>query len=111
MASYTVPQYLLDRANIQDTIIKIVCLLVTLTRYTHSNTNPQPLSYDTLNLPGLLEVYASSFENDLSSIIGGGPATLSPEEWIEQAKVVLSNFSATQHIITYVLPVTGLIVS
>ena len=60
----------------------------------------QPISYDTLNFPGLLEVYAPSFENDLSSIIGGGPAILSPGEWIEQAKVVLSNFSATQHIIT-----------
>ena len=82
MASYTIPQYLLDRANIHDTLIKIA------------------ISYDTLNFPGLLEVYAPSFENDLSSIIGGAPATLSPGEWIEQAKAVLSIFGATQHIIT-----------
>ncbi|KAK4464146.1 hypothetical protein QBC42DRAFT_263998 [Cladorrhinum samala] len=81
MSSYTIPQYLLDRANIHDTVAKI------------------PLYYDTRNLSGLLdEVYAPEVHIDYTSIIGGEPFTITREEWIERVGKILEGFASTQHV-------------
>ncbi|KAG7292664.1 hypothetical protein NEMBOFW57_002701 [Staphylotrichum longicolle] len=81
MPSYTIPQYLLDRANIHDTITKV------------------PLYYDTHNLPGLLsEVYAPSIEIDYTSILGGTPYTVTRTAWVDEVGSLLGKFASTQHV-------------
>ncbi|KAL2154437.1 hypothetical protein VTH82DRAFT_3113 [Thermothelomyces myriococcoides] len=86
MASYDIAQYLLDRANIHDTVTKV------------------PLYYDTINIKGLeSEVYAPSIEIDYTSIMGGTPYTISRAEWIEQADGLLHKFASSQHITTGII--------
>ncbi|KAL2200038.1 hypothetical protein P885DRAFT_58227 [Corynascus similis CBS 632.67] len=83
MASYEIAQYLLDRANIHDTIIKV------------------PFYYDTVNINGLeSEVYGPSIEIDYTSIMGGSPFTVSRAEWVEQADGLLHKFASSQHVTT-----------
>ncbi len=83
MAPYDIPQYLLDRANIHDTVTKV------------------PIFYDTGNLARLAsEVYAAEVEIDYTSILGGTPFTISSKEWVERAGALLDGFAATQHITT-----------
>ncbi|KAL2020725.1 hypothetical protein VTK56DRAFT_8025 [Thermocarpiscus australiensis] len=80
--SYDVSQYLLDRANIHDTIAKV------------------PLYYDTRNLDALeAEVYADEVFIDYTSIFGGEPYTLSRGECVKRVGAVLDGmFSSTQHV-------------
>ncbi|KAK3310646.1 uncharacterized protein B0T15DRAFT_489312 [Chaetomium strumarium] len=86
MASYDIAQYLLDRANIQDTVTK------------------NSLYYDTRNISGLAnEVYAASILIDYTSILGGEPTTLSRTEWLEQAQGILQTFESSQHLISGII--------
>ncbi|KAK4035389.1 hypothetical protein C8A01DRAFT_48384 [Parachaetomium inaequale] len=86
MTSYDIPQYLLDRANIHDTVTKV------------------PLYYDTANLPGLLtEIYAPSIGIDYTSILGGAPYTASRADWVEQVGGILDKFASTQHVTTGII--------
>ncbi|KAK4165788.1 hypothetical protein QBC43DRAFT_234500 [Cladorrhinum sp. PSN259] len=81
--SYELGDYLLDRANICDTILKV------------------PLYYDLRNLAGLLnEVYAPEILIDYTSILGGEPFTIARLEWIERIAKIFEGFSATQHVTT-----------
>ncbi|KAK4239072.1 hypothetical protein C8A03DRAFT_32870 [Achaetomium macrosporum] len=83
MASYDIAQYLLDRANIQDTVTK------------------NSLYYDTLNIDGLAnEVYADSILIDYTSILGGEPTTVSRAEWVDRVRSILQTFESSQHIIS-----------
>ncbi|KAL2169940.1 hypothetical protein VTG60DRAFT_5484 [Thermothelomyces hinnuleus] len=86
MASYDIAQYLLDRANIHDTLTKV------------------PLYYDTVNIKGLeSEVYAPSIEIDYTSIMGGTPFTVSRAEWLERADGLLNKFASSQHVTTGII--------
>ncbi|KAL2161571.1 hypothetical protein VTH06DRAFT_8133 [Thermothelomyces fergusii] len=86
MASYEVAQYLLDRANIHDTVTKV------------------PLYYDTVNIRGLeSEVYAATIEVDYTSIMGGAPYTVPRAEWIERADGLLRKFASSQHVTTGII--------
>ncbi|KAK4105396.1 hypothetical protein N658DRAFT_503547 [Parathielavia hyrcaniae] len=86
MASYDIVQYLLDHANIHDTVTKV------------------PLYYDTHNLSGLeSEVYAPTIEIDYTSILGGEPRVVSRADWIDEAGRILNNFAASQHITTGII--------
>ncbi|KAL2136271.1 hypothetical protein VTI74DRAFT_4506 [Chaetomium olivicolor] len=81
MAPYDVHQYLLDRANIHDTILKV------------------PIYYDTLNLSGLAtEVYASTIDVDYTSILGGAPSTISRDDWVAQVGGILDAVASSQHV-------------
>ncbi|KAH6650256.1 hypothetical protein F5144DRAFT_38779 [Chaetomium tenue] len=81
MASYGITQYLLDRANIHDTVTKV------------------PLYYDTVNIPALhAEVYGPSIEIDYTSVLGGAPYTISRDEWIARIGVLLDAFESSQHV-------------
>ncbi|KAK4157823.1 hypothetical protein C8A00DRAFT_39832 [Chaetomidium leptoderma] len=80
MASYDIAQYLLDRANIHDTIVKV------------------PIYYDTADLPNLSGLYAPYVEIDYTAIIGGSPYTISRADWVERVGGLLEKYSATQHV-------------
>ncbi|KAK3903120.1 hypothetical protein C8A05DRAFT_43601 [Staphylotrichum tortipilum] len=74
MASYDIAQYLLDRANIHDTVVKV-------------------------NLEGLRsEVYAASVENDYTSLLGGTSTVVPREDWVNQVGGILGHFASTQHV-------------
>jgi len=85
MASYDVTQYLLDRANIHDTVTKV------------------PLYYDTHNTAALAEVYGPSIEIDYTSVLGGAPYTVSRAEWVAQAGRLLDGFASSQHVTTGII--------
>ncbi|KAK4128893.1 hypothetical protein N657DRAFT_608737 [Parathielavia appendiculata] len=86
MASYDIAQYLLDRANIHDTVTKV------------------PLYYDTHNLAGLeSEVYAPTIEIDYTSILGGEPRLVSRADWIDEVGGILNKFAASQHVTTGII--------
>ncbi|KAK4192796.1 hypothetical protein QBC35DRAFT_483410 [Podospora australis] len=79
--SYDTAQYLLDRANIHDTITKV------------------PLYYDLRNIAGLRdEVYAQELYLDYTSILGGEPFTIARDEWVDRASKIFESFSSTQHV-------------
>ncbi|KAH6847466.1 hypothetical protein B0I37DRAFT_145504 [Chaetomium sp. MPI-CAGE-AT-0009] len=78
---YDITQYLLDRANIHDTVTKV------------------PLYYDTADLPSLLNnVYAPSIEIDYTSILGGAPFTVSRADWVDRVGGMLQAFASSQHV-------------
>ncbi|KAK4229014.1 hypothetical protein QBC38DRAFT_473473 [Podospora fimiseda] len=83
ISGYDTAQYLLDRANIHDTLSKI------------------PLFYDYHDTTGLLnEVYAPEITIDYSSLLGGEPFTVDRKEWIGRMIKVFEGFSKAQHFIT-----------
>ena len=108
MASYTIPQYLLDRANIHDTITRVVRMHMNHPPLPVSNQGelihvlipiPQPLYYDTGNISGLAnEVYADSIDIDYTFILGGAPYTISRADWVDQIAGLLPQFASTQHV-------------
>ncbi|KAK7967528.1 uncharacterized protein PG986_001805 [Apiospora aurea] len=84
---YTIQQYLLDRANIQDTVNKIT------------------LYYDTDNAPALAdECYAPGGDDavtiDYTSMFAGRPLTVSSRKWAADAVGMLRAFDAKQHVVT-----------
>ncbi|KAL2262361.1 hypothetical protein VTK26DRAFT_1586 [Humicola hyalothermophila] len=86
MSAYTIPEYLLDRANIHDTVTKV------------------PLYYDTTNLAGLAaEVYADSIEVDYTSLLGGEPYTISRQDFVDKIRTIMDGFASCQHITTGVV--------
>ncbi|KAK3300858.1 uncharacterized protein B0H64DRAFT_25241 [Chaetomium fimeti] len=81
MPSYDIAQYLLDRANIHDTVTRV------------------PLYYDTGDITGLLNhVYGETIEIDYSSITGGSPFTTSRADWTARVGGLLDVYTSTQHV-------------
>ncbi|KAK8034905.1 hypothetical protein PG993_009900 [Apiospora rasikravindrae] len=81
---YTIQQYLLDRANIQDTVNKIT------------------LYYDTGNADALAdECYApGEVTIDYTSMFAGRPLTVSNRKWAADAVGTMRIFDAKQHVVT-----------
>ncbi|KAK8031830.1 hypothetical protein PG990_001564 [Apiospora arundinis] len=83
-AGYTIQQYLLDRANIQDTVNKI-----TLYYDTH---NAEALA-DECYVPGDVTI-------DYTSMFGGQPLIVSNRKWAADTMDALRIFDAKQHVLT-----------
>ncbi|RYP20381.1 hypothetical protein DL765_002839 [Monosporascus sp. GIB2] len=84
MASpYDIQTYLLDRANIHDTLSRL------------------PIYYDTKSTEGLIkDVFAPRVEIDYTSILGGQPTHTTGEEWARTLQPMLEAFDASQHVYT-----------
>ena len=82
MAKYTTTDFLLDRANIHDTVTKLY------------------LFADCRELDRFDEVAASTMVFDYTLMFGGKPQTFSPSELSEFYRNFLSKMSTTQHIVT-----------
>ncbi|RYO98814.1 hypothetical protein DL764_006977 [Monosporascus ibericus] len=87
MASpYDIQTYLLDRANIHDTLTRL------------------PIYYDIKSAEGLIkDVFAPRVEVDYTSIFGGQPTDTAGEEWGRSLQTMLEAFDATQHVYTGIL--------
>ncbi|KAF3762247.1 hypothetical protein M406DRAFT_72265 [Cryphonectria parasitica EP155] len=80
-STYTVTDYLLDRANIHDTVTKL------------------PWYYDTRSEAGLLsEVFAPEVHIDYTRILGSEPSTVAATEWAPQVVRMCEHFDSSQHI-------------
>ncbi|KAB5549859.1 hypothetical protein GE09DRAFT_1128067 [Coniochaeta sp. 2T2.1] len=81
--SYTATQYLLDRANIHDTVRKLT------------------LYYDTANIPGLAtEVFAKVVKVDYSLLTGSPVVTVDGPTWAATVGEVLAKYDSTQHVVS-----------
>ncbi|KAL1864343.1 hypothetical protein Daus18300_007767 [Diaporthe australafricana] len=80
-SNYSVTDYLLDRANIHDTVTKLAWY------------------YDTGSEDGLREqVFAPELYVDYSKILGGEPFTIAGPAWAAQAKKLVEKFDSSQHL-------------
>ncbi|KAI3399808.1 hypothetical protein diail_5605 [Diaporthe ilicicola] len=80
-STYTVTDYLLDRANIHDTVTKLAWY------------------YDTHSEDGLREeVFAPELHVDYSKILGGEPFVTSGPAWAAQANKLVEKFDSSQHL-------------
>ncbi|RYP32308.1 hypothetical protein DL767_005283 [Monosporascus sp. MG133] len=83
---YDIQTYLLDRANIHDTLSRL------------------PIYYDIKSTEGLIkDVFAPRVEVDYTSILGGQPTHTTGEEWGRTLQPMLEAFDATQHVYTNLL--------
>ncbi|XXH05972.1 hypothetical protein Hte_012416 [Hypoxylon texense] len=80
--SYDVQTYLLDRANVHDTVARLTM-------------NIDLKSYDGL----ASEVYAPQVVIDYTSMFGGKPMETTGKEWADSLKPMMSGFDSTQHIV------------
>ncbi|KAK3939701.1 hypothetical protein QBC46DRAFT_387360 [Diplogelasinospora grovesii] len=81
--AYNIEQYLLDRANIHDTVTKLT------------------ICYDTQDIPTLIkDVFADEVDVDYTSILGGSPFRVGGSEWSERLGKIISAYDSTQHITT-----------
>lgn len=85
MAAYTTSDYLLDRANIHDTVTKI---------YTYTDRHEWD-KFDEFAAPSLLLDYTAMF--------GGEPRSVTPAELVETWKPFMSKMTSHQHVITSIL--------
>ncbi|KAI0005666.1 hypothetical protein F4779DRAFT_597888 [Xylariaceae sp. FL0662B] len=80
VGAYDVQDYLLDRANIHDTIFRMI------------------LSFDTKTTKTLVtSVYTPRPYIDYSEVLGGSPQEMSSEVWAKSLDPVLDAFDSTQH--------------
>ncbi|KAK0667620.1 hypothetical protein QBC41DRAFT_323665 [Cercophora samala] len=79
---YTVSQFLLDKTNIEEVILKV------------------PLYYDLKSLPALLtEVYAPTLHIDYTSLLGGAPLTIPSHDWVHNyVSPLIEVYSSCQHV-------------
>ncbi|KAI1075026.1 hypothetical protein F5B20DRAFT_561532 [Whalleya microplaca] len=85
-APYDIQTYLLDRANVHDTVTK--------------NT----LYYDIGSFEGLIkEVYAPQVVIDYTSLLGGQPVETTNSEWAKSLEPMMSSYDGTQHVVTGLL--------
>ncbi|KAK2597061.1 hypothetical protein N8I77_012932 [Diaporthe amygdali] len=86
MSTYTTTDYLLDRANIHDTVTKLAWY------------------YDTRSEAGLRDqVFAPELHVDYSKILGGEPFTVTGPAWAAQAKKLCESFDSSQHLYGYLI--------
>ncbi|KAI1080832.1 hypothetical protein F5B20DRAFT_539114 [Whalleya microplaca] len=80
IAAYDVQTYLLDRANIHDTIFRMI------------------ISFDTRQTSALVKsVYTPRPYIDYSEVLGGSPSEMSSEVWAKSLEPILGAFDSTQH--------------
>ncbi|OTA68547.1 hypothetical protein K449DRAFT_419213 [Hypoxylon sp. EC38] len=85
-ASYDIQTYLLDRANVHDTVIRLT------------------LNIDLESYEGLIkDVYAPQVVIDYTSLFGGQPMETTGEEWAMSLKPRMSAFDSTQHVVQSLL--------
>ncbi|KAK0748259.1 hypothetical protein B0T21DRAFT_406783 [Apiosordaria backusii] len=87
--TYTVSQYLLDKSNIEDVIVKV------------------PLYYDLRSYTSLLaECYAPTLLIDYTSLLSGTPFTTTSTEWVHnRVRPIVEGYLSSQHVTTgIVLP-------
>ncbi|OIW26166.1 hypothetical protein CONLIGDRAFT_717788 [Coniochaeta ligniaria NRRL 30616] len=88
--SYSTTQYLLDRANIHDTVCKLT------------------LYYDTNNTPGLAsDVFAGKAKVDYSILTGAPAVVLDGETWAATIGKVLAKYDSTQHVVSNIVADLG----
>ncbi|KAI2626069.1 hypothetical protein GGS26DRAFT_563155 [Hypomontagnella submonticulosa] len=81
-APYDTQTYLLDRANVHDTVIKLT------------------MNLDLRSFDGLVkEVYAPQVVIDYTSMFGGKPMETTNEEWAKSLEPMMAGFDAMQHIV------------
>ncbi|KAI1138192.1 hypothetical protein F5Y05DRAFT_53398 [Hypoxylon sp. FL0543] len=81
-ASYDIQTYLLDRANVHDTVIRLT------------------LNLDLKSYEGLVrDVYAPQVVIDYTSMFGGQPLETTNEEWARSLEPMMSAFDGTQHVV------------
>ncbi|KAI1384151.1 uncharacterized protein F4822DRAFT_62599 [Hypoxylon trugodes] len=86
MAEYDIQTYLLDRANVHDTVTRLC------------------LNLDLRSNEGLVnDVYASQVVIDYTSMFGGKPLETTSEEWATSLKPSMNRFDGQQHIVTGLL--------
>ncbi|KAJ9132019.1 hypothetical protein NKR23_g11492 [Pleurostoma richardsiae] len=80
-SAYSVTDYLLDKANIHDTVTKM------------------PWYYDVKSEDGLTdEVYAPEVVIDYSKILGAEPYRMTGREWASLVQKLIQGFDSTQHV-------------
>ncbi|KAK4205229.1 hypothetical protein QBC40DRAFT_271303 [Triangularia verruculosa] len=87
--TYTIPQYLLDKSNIEEVIVKV------------------PLYYDLKSYSSLLsDCYAPVLLVDYTSLLGGQPFTISSTDWVtNRVAPIIQGYLSSQHVTTgIVLP-------
>lgn len=83
-------QWLIDRADITDTIHKYAT------------------GIDLRDWPTYRSIFADEVEFDFSSFEGQPPSTMKADDWVVQVRSVLSGFDATQHVLTnHVIDIDG----
>ena len=85
MAPYTTSDYLLDRANIHDTITKM---------YMYTDRHEWD-KFDDFAAPSLLLDYSAMF--------GGEPRSVTPAELVDTWKPFISKMTSHQHVLTSIL--------
>ncbi|KAI1504852.1 hypothetical protein F5X99DRAFT_329255 [Biscogniauxia marginata] len=84
--TYDIQTYLLDRANIHDTIFRMV------------------LAFDTRSPTALVgSVYAPVVHIDYTQILGGSAKEISSSEWAKSLEPVLGQYDSTQHTVSDLL--------
>ncbi|KAK7743345.1 hypothetical protein SLS62_010668 [Diatrype stigma] len=80
---YDIQTYLLDRANIHDTVTRMaICI-------------------DTRSTEGMVrDVYAPQVEIDYTSLLGGEPSRMTGEAWARSLEPMGEAFDSTQHVYT-----------
>lgn len=100
---YSIPSYLLDRANIQDTLTNMVNLLFKPTYLTNPKRCLQYRFVDQDRYDDLVsKIFASEMIVDYTSMFGGEPKTVTATTQAATWKGMLGQMRATQHVITYV---------
>ncbi|KAJ5691616.1 hypothetical protein N7488_012351 [Penicillium malachiteum] len=85
-ATYDVQTYLLDRANIQDTIVRTMHLFDT------------GATAETIN-----SVYTAEIHLDYDELLGFSPGVISSEAWAKRLDQIHTPFEETQHVIQNIL--------
>ena len=114
-APYNVQTYLLDKANIQDTMIRMVCKIppfppspplfpfVPPHSYRNSKSTlipPKMFSIDTKASSTIINsVYASEVYLDYDPLLGGSPELISSEDWAKRLEQIHDPYDSTQHLI------------
>ncbi|KAI1375389.1 hypothetical protein F4677DRAFT_136673 [Hypoxylon crocopeplum] len=81
--SYDTQAYLLDRANVHDTVTRLT------------------LNVDLKSWDGLVkEVYAPQVIIDYTSLFGGQPLDTTGEAWAKSLEPMMGAFDSTQHVVT-----------
>ncbi|KAI5927295.1 hypothetical protein F4810DRAFT_650181 [Camillea tinctor] len=84
--SYDIHSYLLDRANIHDTVTRLT------------------FHIDTKSVEGLInEVYAPNLVIDYTSMFGGEPQQTTGEEWSQKVGSMMARYDETHHVVTGLL--------
>ena len=108
-APYNVETYLLDKANIQDTMVRMVSgplvsflpffLRPQASRTKHADP-PQMHSFDTKATSTLINsVYTSEVHLDYDPFLGGSPEVVSSEVWAKRLEHIHDPYDSTQHVV------------